>query len=130
MRVERLGELNLHDSVIRSLSLGKRADSVVLDMHLDYVVSYDDPRTVAAILRFTDCVALEAVVHFWIDALDSIRHGRTLSPDEAAEFVSRNHVLGNVPLDVRVHSIETATTVSRLELSCRQVELLITEGEI
>ena len=130
MRVEQLSELNLHDSVVRSLSLDRRADAVALEIHLDYIVSYDDPKTVPAVLRFADCVALEAIVRCWIDSLESIGHGVTLSPDEAAEFVSRNHLLGNVPSDVRVHSIEMATTASRLELSCRRVELLITEGEL
>lgn len=123
MHIDSLNDLNLHDTVIHSAALSKHDDLTILELRLDYKLSYDRPGFVPAVLRFVDCAALTATIRCWTTSSEAIMRGESLGYESTVKFLQDIGPIGDTPADVRVHEIETAATASRFLVACRRLEL-------
>ncbi|MBX3406754.1 MAG: hypothetical protein KF869_08315 [Phycisphaeraceae bacterium] len=124
MTIRTMDDLNLHDSLLVGATITSNDGVVVIALQLQYKESYEHEGFVPAKLSFHDCVAMEATFRFWISTHEAVMGSETLVPDAAQKFIRLMRPLGDIPGDVAVHRLETATTASTMTIACRGVELI------
>ncbi|MEM8883907.1 MAG: hypothetical protein AAGD14_07560 [Planctomycetota bacterium] len=123
MIIERLEDLNLHDSTLLGVAGDFERGEKVVDLIVDYVESYEPFLSSRKRIRFRDCAWVCFGAAFAATTPQHIQWGET---HESSFELTRvlQHWPGARELGLRHHAILLHDATSKLEVICPTVELL------